>query len=512
MKHIPLFGAARYRCLGGPDSRCRNLPDRRRPFLIPVRFVAACEDGHIQDFPFLEWVHGGPMSGNDHHLTFRAGRRSASLAGIWIRCSCGKRRSMQGAFGGLGGLESVGVRCGAGRPWLGEDPSGSCQRSLRVLQRGASNVHFPVTFSSIYLPLAGDVDEPIRAILDDPILWNQLSDGLEDGRIMPVRAQLIASWRRVDPQHLLEAAQRKVDGAGVAATAMSEVEYRRQEYLAIKSGLGGRGTELVVDWRDAGEYAIEAQSVLAGVGLIRKLRETRVLAGFTRLLPGSPDQPVTANRIQPISRPGIAWLPAITVNGEGIFLEFRTDALEHWVAKEPVKKRAAQLARAYNRTRVDRGLQETEVTARLIVLHTFAHLLIRQLSFDCGYGGAALRERIYESEAGPDGSMQGILIYTASGDSEGTMGGLVRQGEAGRLENTIAEAIRNSAWCSSDPVCIESDGQGTDSANLAACHCCALVSETSCEFGNRLLDRGLVVGTLGEPSIAFRPSWPSRDE
>jgi hypothetical protein len=99
--------------------------------------------------------------------------------------------------------------------------------------------------------------------------------------------------------------------------------------------------------------------------------------------------------------------------------------------------------------------------------------------------------------------MQGILIYTAAGDSEGTMGGLVRQGTPGNLEPSIMAAIKSSVWCSSDPVCIESGGQGTDSANLAACHSCALLPETSCEEGNRLLDRAMICGTPENSNTGF---------
>ena len=96
-----------------------------------------------------------------------------------------------------------------------------------------------------------------------------------------------------------------------------------------------------------------------------------------------------------------------------------------------------------------------------------------------------------------------MLVYTASGDSEGSLGGLVRQGEPGRIEDLIREAIQNAVWCSSDPVCIQSLGQGPESCNLAACHNCALLPETCCENGNRLLDRGVVVGSLEDRTMGF---------
>ena len=144
------------------------------------------------------------------------------------------------------------------------------------------------------------------------------------------------------------------------------------------------------------------------------------------------------------------------------------------------------------------------------LLHALAHSLINQLSFDCGYGSASLRERIYCNVDLGSEPMSGILIYTASGDSEGTMGGLVRQGEPSRLLATLIAALRKAQWCSSDPICIETSGQGTDNANLAACHGCILVSETSCEEGNRLLDRAMLVGTLDDPDLGFFSSILAR--
>jgi hypothetical protein len=128
-----------------------------------------------------------------------------------------------------------------------------------------------------------------------------------------------------------------------------------------------------------------------------------------------------------------------------------------------------------------------------------------ELTFECGYSSAALRERLYVSAPGP-GAMAGLLIYTAAGDAEGTMGGLVRMGKPEHLARTLEHALATAAWCSADPVCMEigsQAGQGPDSCNLAACHNCALVPETACEEFNRFLDRGLVVGTQDAPTLGF---------
>lgn len=152
-----------------------------------------------------------------------------------------------------------------------------------------------------------------------------------------------------------------------------------------------------------------------------------------------------------------------------------------------------------------RRLSSIDIEPRFIMMHTFAHLLINRLTFECGYGSASLRERLYVS-SNPAAPMSGILIYTAAGDSEGTMGGLVRMGKAGYLEPVIQKAIRDAEWCSTDPVCMEiglHQGQGPDSCNGAACHNCALIPETSCEHFNRFLDRTLIVGSRDRPNLGF---------
>jgi hypothetical protein len=99
--------------------------------------------------------------------------------------------------------------------------------------------------------------------------------------------------------------------------------------------------------------------------------------------------------------------------------------------------------------------------------------------------------------------MSGMLIYTSSSDAEGTLGGLVRQGRPRFFDELLERTINKAKWCSSDPICIELDSQGPDGCNLAACHSCALLAETSCEEANKLLDRAMVVGTISNPEIGF---------
>lgn len=510
MELLPLYGG-RMKCPCRPGLDCESLPEWKRPYLIPIRFIAVCPKGHIEDFPFMRWVHRDSAWDHTHKLRLLAGRSSASLSGIKVVCSCGKTETMTGSFNfdaeKGGALHKIGYDCSGNMPWLGKinNRSGQCGEFLRVVQRGASNVYFPLTMSSIYLPLWGEqTSQVINKILDDPRVWDKLIAGLVDGKyIQAERCEMVASIYQVDQSELREAAQRKLDGTAalVDASNRSEEQFRRQEYEALRTGRGGKTTDLMVEVCDFESYETDFRDIFQTVCLVKKLRETRVLVSFSRLLPV--EDPGSTDLLPVAENDSIKWLPAVVVYGEGIFLEFNLQKLNTWSKKAEVKNRISTLNEQFNRCRLERGLNEVKITPKYVFLHTFAHALIGQLSFDCGYGNASLRERIYCESDDPDLPMQGLLIYTASGDSEGTMGGLVRQGEPSRLNTIIRRAIRRAQWCSSDPVCIESEGQGNDNANMGACHGCVLLPETSCEAGNRLLDRGLLVGVPRAPEVGF---------
>ena len=450
----------------------------------------------------------------DCRLRLRAGRSSAGLSGITVECSCKQKRSLGDVFRfdeKTGGPLSTQINslCKGLRPWLGDMDAGNtpCGHHLRVLQRGASNVYFSHIVSSIYLPLwAEEISGDITTVLEQPHIWSLFQQRTEGGKIDPIVCQTVAGMTGVDEAKLKIAADRKLQG-GVVARASSvtgdEEDFRRSEYQAICDGKVGPQTELFVECAKLADYEPEVAKFFSRIRLVHKLRETRALVGFTRILP--PDGNLSSNRLQTLKLDQqIDWLPAIKVYGEGIFLEVNPEEIGKWAATvSALRPEFRQLVAHYNAARMARLQPNRNITAKFMLLHTLAHVLINQLSFDCGYGSASLRERLYCDFSASSRPMQGFLIYTASGDSEGTMGGLVRQGKPGRLEATLRRALQHAAWCSSDPVCIESKGQGSDNANLAACHGCCLLPETSCEEDNRLLDRALLVGTPEHPPLGF---------
>jgi hypothetical protein len=228
--------------------------------------------------------------------------------------------------------------------------------------------------------------------------------------------------------------------------------------------------------------------------LVKRLREVRALVGFTRLLP-----PGLGSDLAPLAAEEMDWLPAIEVQGEGMFLVLDEARLREFETSPAVNERAGWLDAQYRKRAEEWGRPaDREITARLVATHTFAHALINQLALDAGYPAASLRERLYVFT-----DAVGLLIYTATTDSAGSLGGIIGQARPQNLGGSVTDAVARYAWCSMDPVCIEAAAQGADALNLAACHACALLPETSCEHMNTLLDRALLVGTPGQPEIGL---------
>jgi len=234
------------------------------------------------------------------------------------------------------------------------------------------------------------------------------------------------------------------------------------------------------------------------VELVTRLREIRALVGFSRVLPPRGASSDASNVIS-VRSDGVSWLPGIEVKGEGIFIRLAEARLASWSIQPEVVDRCSVLAVRDQKRHDHWGVApDRPITPRLLLLHVLAHAIICELSLDAGYPAAALRERIF---AAPDAA--GVLVYTATTDSGGSLGGLIAQGEPLAFERLFTGAIRRFAWCSSDPVCIESTAAGAGSLNLAACHTCALLPETSCEEMNLFLDRGMLVGWPAHPTAGF---------
>jgi MrfA Zn-binding domain len=483
---------------------CTTLAEKKRWRMVPLRFVVACENGHIDDFPWLAWAHSRPGQPLDvatvcsnpllrFNYTGKAG-----LMGLLIKCEgCGaKARSLMGS---AGPNSLKGLLCSGNRPWLGPHGNESCAspNPPRMLQRGATNLHFSKIASSILIPPFSD---PIRKIVDDPHNWSVLTGGQEDGALDETRLRIFAEIKKLDFKRLKEVVMQKLTGVGLGDRTETEEEYRYSEYTALLESPADYEQDFVTEKPNLGAYEDEVSQCIDQIVLVKKLAETRVLTGFSRINP-PPYREFDQNDRSLLSLKAKQWLPGIRVYGEGIFFTLKKSKINDWLT-DTLRKRYGEIFANHKRIYNKLGRKPREMPSKFILLHTLAHVLIRRLSFECGYGSSSLRERIYCWEGGSR-EMNGILIYTAAGDSEGTMGGLVEQGKPGQFELLIRGALEDALWCSTDPLCIESRGQGIDSLNRAACHACGLLPETSCEEGNRFLDRVALIGTPENSSLGF---------
>jgi hypothetical protein len=489
--------------------------------LTPSRFVIACENGHLDDFPYFDWVHKRtdatdlPRTAR-HDLSLHSTGRTASLQSVVIRCSCEKEASMEGAFGRQA-LQKLGIKCRGSRPWLGRGTEqAGCDAIPRTLQRGSSAAWFPINRSALSIPPWSETLQkrinPHYKMLKK-LLEKQVGD---DFAIEMIQETSILRDSRFTPQDVLEAVRHRQrleeseqpdsDGHELFESAS---RLRREEYEKLKFGTAavdrGDDFECTKPPEDP-DWPLEKTGIERTMQ-VQRLREVRALESFTRV--EAPDPATVDDRKADVAKETTGWLPAIEVSGEGVFLTLDMQRLHDWETQEGVLVRANQIRDNHTAALRRRAMGTSggsdkikkigsPVNARYLLLHTLGHALINEWSLEAGYPSASLRERLYVSN-----EMAGLLIYTATSDSAGSLGGVVAQGEYKRIRESLEAAMNRVSWCSQDPPCMETDAGGVDSLNLAACYACVLLPETSCEVNNTFLDRAMLIGTPEDDSVGY---------
>ncbi|SHH41127.1 DUF1998 domain-containing protein [Sporanaerobacter acetigenes] len=459
--------------------------------LIPSRFVVACENGHIEDFPYDWWVHQGETDCENPDLRLFYRKETGGLDSIVIWCkTCGRSRSMKYSFS-KNSLK--GYPCSGNRPWLRDKDKNLCTEPLRTVQRGSTNIYYPNLISALSIPPWSDAiqkelnkyDSQLREL--DIKDENKLQFFIEFSQI---GKKLKYSKEEIKEQIIYRINNYKDD------SPKSEANIMMDEYKAFSLG-DNNSLDFVTETEEIPESLI---GYIDQIVLAKKIKEVVVLTGFRRIKPGDEFENDNS-KVAPLSNKRKNWLPAVEFWGEGIFIKFNKERIRKWEENDQVIKRIEILE--HNKERAK--FKCNKFSPRYVLLHTFSHLLIRQITLQCGYSASALKERIYTTQVYENRKyeMEGVLIYTASPDSEGSLGGLVSQGGGKNLEKTIKKALDQARWCSSDPLCIQSGGQGLNSLNLAACHSCTLLPETSCEMRNLFLDRATIIGKLENKDIGY---------
>jgi hypothetical protein len=471
----------------------------KEPDAVAVRFMLACRNGHLSDFPWIDYLYDGSPPSRPKRLTLREFGVAGDASDIEIRDleDTGRSKRLGEAFG----RDFV---CQSFHPHLRTKDSCNCTEPARTILLGASNAWFPIVLSAISIPAAVD---KLAQLVDEH--WADMQD------IDTIDAAKYACH----PKRMPEFAEFQVEAIWAAIEKKRAVLEKKEQPapadLKILEWRVFSNPTTAPQSRDFKLTAVAApknyEAYFDQTVLVQRLREVRALVGFTRIeSKGDFVEAATSDdsRSAPLSRNPPTWVPAGEVRGEGLFLQFNESRLDAWCQKPEVKDLEQKFLRGHIKWR---KLRKQEPAAahfpgiRYVLLHSFSHALMRQLAMECGYTAASLRERLYCLPTGVEnGPMAGVLIYTSASDSEGTLGGLVQLGDPVKLGYHLSQALESMKLCASDPLCSEHE-PGVDGMTVhgACCHACQFSSETSCERGNKYLDRTVLVPTYSNSTLAY---------
>lgn len=460
----------------------------------PSRFVISCPGNHLDDFPWRWWAHGKEETKCNGKLTLTSTSFSSGLESLIVKCECmEKGKSLAGA---MSEQAFEGYYCTEYHPHrLERVKEKECKGKVIPLQRGASNVYFAALRSAITI----SEDDPMEEFFSENkslLLEREEDFGVEglkkyyerinDNNLFGSFENFLSSWHRYKNSEVSQ---------DYSYNQIKEIEYNRfvnfNGYAKIPQIKPEFEAESQIVPDDLKQY-------FSRIVQVHRLKEIMVLLGFMRNDSPEPEVEYPKNIIWLNSMSSKKWgsqnqenwLPAVEIHGEGIFLEFNKSTIEQWLTK--VVSKSEYYAELYKDWVQKKGWSLLENrNALYVMMHTLSHLLIKQLSLKSGYSSVAIKERIYCGE-----NMAGILLYTGSLDQEGSLGGLVEMGKINKFRSILKDALEDAIFCTNDPVCSSININEENDLNGSACFACSMIAETSCEFGNHLLDRSLLVPLL----------------
>jgi hypothetical protein len=476
----------------------------------------------------------GPCCSNPKLKWTESKTKSEGYGSIYIECnSCGLGSSSDKDKPkiNLEGINSLEPYCNGQKPWELdiENPSNTpyenCfirneskngREKMRIALVTANNVYYANGFSSLYIPMHLAENKPKELIEALNILEKKYSKYFE--RTATTREEYWSSKfdcndflidNDINPENegafKIQLESEFLNIANATEISDKHEEYRWQEYrcFSTHSTLPDIEINKGLRFNDI-QLPNELVRIFKKIQQVEELKVTNVQLDFTRVKPkerivvnGEVQESSSGQNIFSIDYKELFTLPANETLGEGLFFEFSNEHIDKWISENSVEldnRFEKYLKELPNPT--SQGLSSKmkiyNNKYKHFLIHSFSHMMMRELEFSCGYPTASLKERLYISKTDSENLMAGVLIYTSEG-SEGSMGGLVSQGEPEKILEIIKKGLERSINCSSDPLCWESDGQGIFDLNLTACFSCSLVAETACEEMNLGLDRRVLV-------------------
>lgn len=498
--------------------------------LTPVPLVLICPNGHISDIPWYKFFcakldgqkvddkNGFDLfnypcnnhcNGKDHELKWIVSRNQSESWGT-LRCIHCKKTVP------LTGIMNIQPFCIGEKPWEPEQHyawrsshetcgHASNRTIMQVAMVTSNGIYYALTQSSLYVPIAWTSQNKVKLQGDAASLLNTFN------KLYARKVENNPSLTKEEFINSINLSPSYADEIYGLTVTDEECEAIKNEFLGIVNEVDVVKTYRLEEFNvfvnndktptqdkkfefndiDLSRLSDKVRNKFLKIKQVPMLAVTSTQLGFSRVkmpLPIIEHGQVVypSDKVRPIYSGNInnvRVLPANQIYGEGLFFAFDNEKVNSWSENHNLEQYYAIRLDSSNMYEFLSQEMDMYGRAKFYLLHTFSHLIMKELEFICGYPTASLSERLYYSD-----EMCGVLIYTADG-AEGSMGGLVWQGQPDLIEKIILSALQRATDCSSDPMCWEN----SDGLNKAACFSCAMVSETSCEHGNTGLDRRALV-------------------
>ena len=482
-------------CAAYDSELCMECDKENNP---NVRFVRSCPDGHLDEVNWALEVHKKSDDICDDVEYYHWRVSGGTMADISIECpKCGKSVTMNQIYQNKrdcsGRLPENEELKGSQVCWTKAIRNKDCSEKMSVVQKQSSSLRLANTKTLLKIPkydlpvmdsflndkLAGYLEaiEDTESDISKETLINKAYDWLkskdhkklvkylEDNTI----EDLLNEFNQVNNRDTrFKSAVNEEFLSLRSKTDKESANFSKYDFVPYK--LKGLGYDFPLDVCPINKLTtVTAQISYQRKPHSKKNRKTDEILEPEKVSVGYLDESTNKK-----------WFLAFEGVGEGIFITSDENPLEYIGGLEAIVKQ-------WENANVSTSDERPEVTSPLFVWwHTLAHAIIKSLSLSCGYVSASLHERVYVDLKTGKG---GILIYNTSPGDDSGMGGLVdvvlNKNEFNKVLNN---AMNSLLFCSNDPLCssVELENGGV---NGSACHNCLLISETSCEHQNTLLDR-----------------------
>ena len=496
-----------------PKCYCCYVKNRekKRKFydLEQVRFVLTSPNGEIADIPWDKWAMflnkkkdnkkevnetvseediitlANVQVPEDTIFEYKTSDKLDDLKGIWIIAK--RKNGEQLNFTTLSGLFNLRIKIQELIPNTKETDI-----LFKPVIRSSNSVYYPNILSSIFIPANDELNE---------YSINLIREEHEDGSNAQTISKNLKRYKSIEIDSTI--IQKLIDNnfsERELEIAKTENQYRFDEYKFITTKIEPQKIEdkLIFSKIDNSFFQ---NDLIKSIFKMDKIKITSVQTSFTRQepLPSSlilEDEDAEKTTKESIVKKFTStfgkttkYLPAIESFGEGIFFEFNNEILNNWIENNPkIKERIEILIGNQNHFESNFN-DDFELNPKYVLIHTFSHLIIKELEYLCGYPSTSIQERLYIDD---ELEMNGVLIYTIAG-SEGSYGGITSICDDNKIGKLIESAMIRAIDCATDPICYHTHGQGVANLNLSACFSCTLLPETSCEKFNCYLDRRILV-------------------